>query len=152
MTSNSPTADEPPTSPLRRTVHRLRCAWMSGDRQYRNELLLAILAYAAVLVPTIIIVDANEDAAWRYPVALLPMIPLGFALVVWVRFFRRMDELQQRLEVEALAFAFGGTALITFAYGFLQDAGFPDLNWFYVWPLMGMLWIVGGLIAKRRWL
>ena len=125
---------------------------MSGDRQYRNELLLAILAYAAVLVPTIIIVDANEDAAWRYPVALLPMIPLGFALVVWVRFFRRMDELQQRLEVEALAFAFGGTALITFAYGFLQDAGFPDLNWFYVWPLMGMLWIVGGLIAKRRWL
>ena len=152
MTSNSPTADEPPTSPLRRTVHRLRCCWMSGDRQYRNELLLAILAYAAVLVPTVVIVNANEDAAWRYPVALLPMIPLGFALVVWVRFFRRMDELQQRLEVEALAFAFGGTALITFAYGFLQDAGFPDLNWFYVWPLMGGLWIVGGFIARRRWL
>ena len=63
-----------------------------------------------------------------------------------------MDELQQRLEVEALAFAFGGTALITFAYGFLQDAGFPDLNWFYVWPLMGGLWIVGGFIARRRWL
>ena len=93
-----------------------------------------------------------ENAAWSYPVTLLPMIPLAFVLVAWLRFFRRMDELQQRMQMEALAFAFGGTALITFSYGFLQSAGFPDLSWFFVWSLMTALWILGGLIARRRWL
>ena len=136
------------SSSLRRCVG-LAC---SGDRQYRREFGAALAAYAAVLVPTIFLINANQDAAWRFPVAVLPMIPLVFALVVWVRLFRRMDELQQRMALEALAFAFGGTALITFSYGFLQGAGFPDLNWFFVWPIMGALWIVGGLLAKRRWL
>ena len=128
---------------------RLRC---SGDGQYGREIVAATVAYVAVLVPTIVVVNANQDAAWRFPVAVLPMIPIVFALVAWVRSFRRMDELQQRIALEALAFAFGGTAFITFSYGFLQDAGFPDLNWFYVWPIMAGLWTIGDLLAKRRWL
>ena len=152
MTPDTPTAHQARAGFSRRAAQRLRLVCSHGDGRYRNELLLAMLAYVAVLVSTIVIVNDNEDAAWRYPVALLPMIPLGFALIAWVRFFRRMDELQQRIQLEALAFAFGGTALITFAYGFLQDAGFPDLNWFYIWPLMNVFWIVGGFIANRRWL
>lgn len=154
MTQNRPPAStveatQPSPGPLRRVARRLNGG---SDAQYRREFLPAMLAYVAVLVPTVYIVDANQDAAWRYPVTLLPMIPLAFVLVAWLRFFRRMDELQQRMQMEALAFAFGGTALITFSYGFLQSAGFPDLNWFFVWPLMTVLWIVGGVIAHRRWL
>ena len=151
MTHHLPTATDL-AGPMRRAAHRLRITGVGGDGQYRREFLLAMLAYAAVLVPTILFVDANADAAWRYPVALLPMIPLAFALFAWLRFFRRTDELQQRMQMEALAFAFGGAAMITFSYGFLQSAGFPDLNWFFVWPLMAGLWIIGGVIAKRRWL
>ena len=154
MTQNLPPAStidaaEPSPGPLRRIARRLNGG---SDAQYRREFLPAMLAYVAVLFPTVYIVDANQDAAWRYPVGLLPMIPLAFVLVAWLRFFRRMDELQQRMQMEALAFAFGGTAMITFSYGFLQSAGLPDLNWFFVWPLMTALWILGGLIARRRWL
>ena len=73
-------------------------------------------------------------------------------VLAWVRYYRRVDELQQRIALEALAFAFGGTALITFGYGFLDEAGLPHLSWFWVWPIMAALWIVGGQLAKRRWL
>ena len=142
---------------MTKVIHASSSLWRrirlySGDGRYGRELVAALVAYAAVLVPTIVVVNANQDAAWRFPVAVLPMIPLVFALFAWVRFFRRMDELQQRIALEALAFAFGGTALITFSYGFLQDAGFLDLNWFYVWPIMAGLWTIGGQLAKRRWL
>jgi len=118
---------------LRRSAGRISC--LGGDAVFRRDMSLAMVAYAALLIPTIIVVNANESSDWRYAVAVLPILPLGFLLAAWVRFYRRMDELLQRMELEALAFAFGGTAVITFTYGVLQGAGFPAISAFVVWPL-----------------
>ena len=119
--------------------------------RYHRDLALSFIAYTAVLLPATRIVDANPDADWRYAVAVLPMIPCGVVLLVWLRLFRRLDELEQRVALESLAFAFGATVLITFGYGFLQTAGLPDINWLFVWPVMGICWILGFCIARRRW-
>lgn len=59
--------------------------------------------------------------------------------------------MQRRLQLEALALAFAGTALIAFGYGFLEDAGLPRLSVFVVWPLMAVLWLVGGLAGRMRY-
>ena len=123
-----------------------------GKRRYTRDVLIALLAYAILLAVSGYIVDANRDAAWRYAVAVLPMIPAAFVAVAWVRYYRTVDELQQRIALEALAFAFGGTALITFGYGFLDAAGLPRISWWWVWPVMAVLWIIGGWLARRRWL
>ena len=48
---------------LRRTMLRPRDRlgeWLEGDRQYQREMLLALLAYAAVLVPVTIVMDSYE--------------------------------------------------------------------------------------------
>lgn len=37
--------------------------------------------------------------------------------------------LDRRIALESLATAFGATAAITFAYGFLENAGLPHINW-----------------------
>ena len=124
----------------------------AARRRYYRDLLLAILAYAILLGVCGFIVNANQDAAWRYAVAPLPMIPTAYLAVACVRYYRTMDELQQRIALEALAFAFGGTALITFGYGFLDAAGLPRINWWWVWPVMASLWIIGGWLARKRWL
>ena len=124
----------------------------AARRRYTRELLIALLAYGILLVATILIVRANPDATWRYAVAPLPMIPGTCMTLVWVRYYRGMDELEQRMALEALAFAFGGTALITFGYGFLDAAGLPRISWWWVWPVMASLWIIGGLLARKRWL
>ena len=63
----------------------------------------------------------------------------------------RLDERERTIALESLAFAFGATALLNFGYGFLQAAGAPNISWFMVWPLMGVLWILGGQLAKRRY-
>ena len=87
----------------------------TGKRRYNRDILIALLAYAVLLTVSGYIVDANRDADWRYAVAVLPMVPAAFVAVAWVRYYRTVDELQQRIALEALAFAFGGTALITLA-------------------------------------
>ncbi len=67
----------------------------------------------------------------RIPAALIPMLPAIFALLSWVEGFRVMDELQQKIQTEAIAFGFGLTAVLTFSYGWLQLlAEFPSISWF----------------------
>ena len=124
----------------------------AAGRRYTRDLLIALLTYVILLHVSGFIVEANQDAGWRYVVATLPMIPAIFVAIVWVRYYRRMDELQQRIALEALAFAFGGTALITFGYGFLDAAGLPRISWWWVWPVMASLWIIGEWLARKRWL
>lgn len=120
-------------------------------RRYAIEFSAALICYAIVLVGSIKLLGSYGETEWRYPLALSPMIPASAALIAFIRFFRGVDELEQRVHLEGLAFAFGASALATFAYGFLEGAGFPHLNWTFVWPVMAMFWIVGGVLARSRY-
>lgn len=121
------------------------------SRRYFVELGVAIGVYAVVLLGAVSFLNAYPDSPWRVPLALAPMVPAVFALIAIMRQFDRMDELQRRIQFEALAFAFGGTALLTFGYGFLQLTGFPQVSWFFVWPIMAVLWMTGKARADRRY-
>ncbi len=123
-----------------------------ATRSYLKEFGAAMIAYIVVLFLSIWAITTHLlRSPWRYPAALLPMIPAGFALVAAVRHLGRLDELQRRIQFEALAFAFGGTALVTFGYGFVENVGFPHLSWFWVWPVMALLWTLGLVLANRRY-
>ena len=54
-------------------------------------------------------------------------------------------------QLESLAFGFAGAAALTLTYGFLQNAGLPEVSWIWVWPVMAVCWIIGSLIARRRY-
>jgi len=120
-------------------------------RQYNRRLVLAIVVYAAILGPSIPLISANPDAAWRFPLAIAPILPFIYGIVGYVRYLRSVDELQRRIALEALAIAFGASAAITFGYGLLQIAGLPEINWSFVWAVMGGCWILGAIYADRRY-
>lgn len=124
-----------------------------AGRGYRNKFGVAIAAYGVVLAVVIPLLNGMDPGSgWRVPLALLPMVPLVLALLAFVRYLGRMDELQRRIQLEAFSFAFGGTALLTFGYGFLQSlADFPQLSWFFVWPVMAVLWMAGKARADRQY-
>lgn len=123
----------------------------SAGQTYLKEVGSAMFAYVIVVFVSTFIINAHPHAPWRFPLALTPMVPATFALWAFVRHLRRMDELQRRIQFEALSIAFGGTALLTFSYGFVENVGFPHLNWFFVWPLMAVLWGIGQALARRRY-
>ncbi len=120
----------------------------------RNLILFStgLATYAAVLILSQKILAAGvESETARIALLLSPMLPAVLICGVVIRSIRQLDELQRRLQLEALALAFAGTALITFGYGFLEDAGLPRLSMFVVWPLMAVLWLVGGLAGRMRY-
>lgn len=135
-------ASPPDTQAQQQIVVMPVAAWAA----YRTPVYFAatILAYLMVLAGAVTAVQANPQAGWRYYVAVLPLIPA--ALVVWltVRQLARMDEVQKRIQMQAIGFSMVATALLTFAYGFLETVGLPQMNATFVLPAMALLW-AGGL-------
>jgi hypothetical protein len=122
----------------------------TAARAYTRELGLAMAAYVVVVLISIKLVG-GLDQPIKTIVALTPLVPATLALFAYLRFLSRMDELGRRIQLEALAFGFGAAGILTFAYGFLENADFPQLSYIWVFPLMIALWGVGGAIASYRY-
>ncbi|MFP8881610.1 MAG: hypothetical protein VCE43_20210 [Myxococcota bacterium] len=119
-------------------------------RRYWLELGAAMAGYGVVLVGSIVALRHLDDSPWRFAVAIAPVLPLGIAAWAIFRALQRIDELHLRVQLNALALAFGASALTSICVGFLQIGGLPDLSWIWVWPMMGAYWCLGVLISVRR--
>ena len=97
------------------------------------------------------VADAQHRADVSRAVRPDPADPVDLRASRLPAFPGRMDELGRRIQLEALAFGFGAAGMLTFAYGFLENAGLPKLSYVFVFPLMIALWGIGGAIATRRY-
>ncbi len=121
-------------------------------KKYFIEFGIAMVSYVALLLLSMFLLKSMDgDSPFRAPIALLPMIPAVGILWVVIRQLRVMDELQRKIQFEALSWAFGLTAVTTFSYGFLETVGFPRLSYFLVWPVMGAFWIIALWFSKKRY-
>ena len=120
-------------------------------KQYLRRMTIALVVYTVILAASGALTSVYPDAVWRFPVAVTPMAPFIYVIASSVRYLRMVDELQQRIQLEALAIAFGATAAITFCYGFLEHVGLPHINWWFVWPVMGISWSLSTIYAERRY-
>jgi hypothetical protein len=122
----------------------------AASRAYVREFFTAMAAYVVAVLVTVKLTP-SVDPVLRVPFVLIPLIPSAFALRAYLRYLGRMDELGRKIQLEALAIGFGAAGMLTFAYGFLENAGFPQLSYVFVFPLMIFLWGIGGAIATRRY-
>lgn len=122
-----------------------------NDKKYLRDFLGSMAAYTVMVPLSIWLLRGREHTVWGYVIAFLPIIPSGFALWAFLRYFRGLDELQRRIQLEAVAFSFLGTCLITLTWAFQQNAGLPRFDVSWVAPLLIFLWGIGVGIAKRRY-
>lgn len=125
---------------------------MFRAKRYYLELGGAFVFYALLLVGANALERAiRPEGALKLAINLTPM--LGALAAAWaiMRALWRMDEMQRRIQLDAIALSFLGTALITFGWGFAEGAGLPHLRAFSVWPIMGTLWGLSLFVAQRRY-
>ncbi len=96
------------------------------------------------------VADHSQDAAIHWLVAL-PGIALTALVVVMMRNLGRMDELERKMHAEAMAFAFLCSILIITSCGFLKVAGLPTLPLEWLSPAMMICWVIGLLLAVKRY-
>jgi hypothetical protein len=110
-------------------------------RRYGKELAFASIAYAALLVASIVTLQRFElSKASQVIITLLPAIPTAFVIIAIMRMLIDSDELQQRIQLFATAFSAALTGFITFSYGFLENVGFPKFSTFLVFPMLIAFW------------
>ncbi len=91
----------------------------------------------------------------RLALVILPvLLSLGYVSCV-VGMFRRADELQRRIQLESLGFAFPATAILVMTLDLLEKAMVqPPTHW--GWGMlvgaMCLLWLAGYAMASRRYL
>jgi 1,4-dihydroxy-2-naphthoate octaprenyltransferase len=95
------------------------------------------------------------DATWlRAIVALLPVPAVALAMRAIMRYIRDADELQRRIELEAVSFATALVSLVYLAAGFLQTAKVIDIPssvaMIWVFPLICLSYGLAKLAIARR--
>jgi len=120
-------------------------------KRYLKEFLTAMAGYTLMVPASVRLLRGHEHTVLGCVIALLPIIPSVFAMWAFLRFFRGLDELQRRIQLEAVAFSFLATCLITLTWAFQQNAGLPRFDVSWVAPLLIALWGVGVGIARRRY-
>jgi hypothetical protein len=90
----------------------------------------------------------------RVTVALIPVPPFALCLLLFIRGMREMDELQRRIQLEALAVAFPLTLLLLQTLGLLERAiplPFEDWSYAHVWAYLPLFYFLGVALATRRY-
>jgi len=106
------------------------------------EFVLGFIAYGLGLVALNLWFDPNSS----YWVVLLPAIPLLYIATAIIRYITKLDEMQRKIFIEAMAFSGLATGFTCFNYLFLRDMGAPEFKaewtFFAMWSFfgIGMIW------------
>lgn len=123
-----------------------------AQREYLIRFLSTMTAYVlTIFLSSWLIPKIESPNPVRYLVAVLPLLPLFFALAAFLQYLRRMDEMQRRIQFEAFGLSLALTGMLTFASGLLQRAGIPPLDITWVFPMLIFFWGVGVCLANWRY-
>jgi len=99
-----------------------------------------------------ILVDRGWTGTRAILATLLPIAAWAFLVVTLGMAIASLDELQRRIQTEAIAIGFAGTVIVCGGYGLLGLAGnLPALNWGLVLFVMVFMWFIGKMWTMWRY-
>jgi hypothetical protein len=136
-------------------AHTAGEALEANRRVYGVRLLIAGLLWGSVyLIARGLLSLEIGTPLVRAAIALLP-IPFFIAyLWTWMNRLTEMDELERRIELEALGFAFPATLVLLMALGLLDIAitlNPDDFSVRQLWFMLPLMYYIGLWRAKRRY-
>jgi hypothetical protein len=112
----------------------------------RALLLRVVGAGLGVMLLALIVrlLKLERGSAARIGFGLAEVALMAYAIAISVGAIRRLDELQYRIQLEAIAFAFACTGILMTGWGLMTKAGLPPVSWGpETWLVMVLLWAIG---------
>lgn len=125
-------------------------------KRYLREFLPAMSAYVLLVLLYGILMPKTEGVTWRIMLAVVPLLPVVLVIRAIVRVIRDQDELERRIDLEAIAIAAVATGFGYFSLGFLLNAGVglkvaPASVAIWVMPCLFASYGVAKLLVARRY-
>ncbi len=124
-------------------------------KRYLREFIPAMSAYVLLILLYGELMPRTENPMWRILLAVLPLLPVLLVIRAIVRVIRDQDELERRIDLEAIAIAAMVTGFGYFSFGFLLNANIglkvePAAVAIWVMPcLFGTFGLAKLLVARR---
>jgi hypothetical protein len=132
-----------------------------NSRHQAQRKTLALPVWAAALIwfltylgSRLALEDSSLSPSLRTAVALVPVLPFVLFLMAQGQALRDLDELERRIQLEALAIAFPGALLLIMTLGLLQLAiPLSPADWSYrhIWPFLFLFYFLGLALTRRRY-
>jgi hypothetical protein len=115
-----------------------------------KQLLASFAAYVVLLALSLI--AARLVPQWRLPIMLIPLVP-GFLIVLaMIAAIRSMDEMQRRIQFEALGFAYAGMFMLLVTESLLGVMVPQPLQGPFAYlAYMAALWLIGLMTSQRKY-
>ncbi|WP_240125653.1 hypothetical protein [Thermomonas alba] len=128
-----------------------------AGRRYLRALWPIMVGYSLTLFLSVWLVKRGIDSLpLRALVAVLPALMIALLMRAALRYLREIDELQRRIETEAIGIASLLVSLLYFAGGLLQKARVIDLDaaaaMIWVFPLLCLIYGIAKMALTRRYL
>lgn len=132
---------------------------MEEKKKYFSQFVVSIATLMATFILYILLaatLPLPVYSPWRPVLASIPMVfPalfVGFAIArVIALAINDMDELQQRIHLEAFALSLASTATLSFAFGLVEALSEININYIFIPLLVIAFWGIGFVRAKRRY-
>jgi hypothetical protein len=120
-------------------------------KTYLIEFSAVAVFYTLAVIARPFLLPLIPFAPLRLLATVLPVVPIWLMLLVVVRFYRHVDELEKLKLLENVAIAAGVTACLTTSWALLEDAGLPKLAITWAWPTLAICWAISvGVTALRN--
>ena len=126
---------------------------MASGRSSRTLIVFA-LWLVSFFVARVALEATGISPVLRISAALAPLPFFAAFLVLFIRELRAADELERRIQGEALAIAFPLVLVMLMTLALMERAvglKFQDWSYMHVWPYVWLFYIAGLVIARRRY-
>ncbi len=120
-------------------------------KNYTRHFILGMSAFVVVLILAVIATRMTPGYShWDNVIMLLPVFPGIYTGLSLARVIRTLDELQQRIQLEAFSFSLANTAFVALLIGLLQTSASGAINFVWIIPIMAGFWGLGLWFAQRK--
>lgn len=110
-----------------------------------QRIMFSAIGFLGALFLSQWLLDLDLARPYVLAAAVLPALPGAFLAVAIGSAISGLDELQRRIQLEAIGIGFGASILTFMTYALLVQVGVPRVSFMFVPVVMILLWGVGKL-------
>jgi hypothetical protein len=113
-------------------------------KTYMRRFVVSMGLYVVLIIAVSTLVERLPATSWNIVLAILPAIPLIYAMWAYGHYLSGIDEMQRLIHIKAITLAAGVVGIGSFTYGLLQSfADFPAVNLVLIFPILIAVWGFG---------
>lgn len=108
-------------------------------------IMIAVVIFITSTISAVVLINDGLTKPITLFVAAIPGLASLFLAYAVARAIASLDELQRRIQLEALAIAFGWSLVLVYSMGIFIMAGMEQPRWIHLLPMMVFGWLAGKL-------